>query len=229
MSIFKKLYAAITGHATNVGNDIVDSQGLVILEQEIRNSEKAVAKSKAALAGVSADHKKAVRDVAKIEADIETYTGHASAALDKEDEALATQCAERVAKLQGQLAQQTSLRDRYAKTVDKIKADITKGNSSIEEIKFRHKTAVARDLSHKAHAQLSQASTGVNSGVSTALESLDRIERKQEADELLLESAEELDAELSGDSLDDQLAAANIGSTTSNAASILDSLRREKK
>jgi len=229
MNILKKLYTAVVGHATNVGNDIVDSQGLVILEQEIRKAKGAVAEATGSLAGVKADYKKAIREVTKLEDGIKKYTDNARSALQQENEALATDCAERVATLQGQLAQQESLRDRYKLTVDKILAQIGKANKTIKELEFRHKTAVARDRSQKAHEKLSSANLGTNSDVGSALESLDRIERNQEAKDLLMESAEELDAELSGDSLDEKLAASGNTQGSSTASSILDSLREEKK
>jgi len=228
MSIFQKLVTAIRGHGTRVGNEIIDSQALVILGQEIRDSESQVAKAKGALAGVLADHKKAVHEISKLTSDIEKYTNHARAALKSGDETLATEVAERIASLKSKLSQQEALRDRYAKTVDEIKARIEKANGTIEDLKFRHKSAQARDRAQKAHIQLTSAQAGIHSTVGDALESLERLEKKQEERDILLEASEELDSELSGDALDKKLESAGIASTSESAASILDSLREDK-
>ena len=55
MSIFNKLLTAVRGGATEVGEAIVDSQSIRILEQEIRDSKKALNDAKTGLTSIMAE------------------------------------------------------------------------------------------------------------------------------------------------------------------------------
>ena len=55
MSIFKKLFTAVRGGATEVGEAIVDSQAIRILEQELRDSKTALNDAKTNLTAIMAE------------------------------------------------------------------------------------------------------------------------------------------------------------------------------
>ena len=55
MSIFKKLFTAVRGGATEVGEAIVDSQAIRILEQELRDSKIALNDAKTNLTAIMAE------------------------------------------------------------------------------------------------------------------------------------------------------------------------------
>ena len=54
MSIFTKLITAIRGGATEAGQAVVDTQAIRILEQELRDSKKALGDAKMGLTSIMA-------------------------------------------------------------------------------------------------------------------------------------------------------------------------------
>ncbi|EFQ61144.1 phage shock protein A, PspA [Pseudomonas fluorescens WH6] len=63
-SIWSKLFTALRGGASEVGESIVDQQALRILDQEIRDADTALANAKRELVSIMAKHKLAADRVA---------------------------------------------------------------------------------------------------------------------------------------------------------------------
>lgn len=57
MTVWSKLLSALRGGANEVGEAIVDSQALRILDQEIRDADVELRKSREALASIMARHR----------------------------------------------------------------------------------------------------------------------------------------------------------------------------
>lgn len=77
MVIFKKLVTALRGGINEVGESIVDSQALRILDQEIRDADEELKQAKESLANILAEQKLAEKQVASTQAQITEYEAYA--------------------------------------------------------------------------------------------------------------------------------------------------------
>jgi phage shock protein A len=206
----KKLWTALRG-ATNEGIEAVaDTQSIRILDQELREAKKELQACDENLTKIMAKRKLTENKVNALKADIETYTNHAIAASEKGDDALAIECAERVADQETSLETEQSLLDGFISSEQALKANIAKAKSSVRRMEQQIDQVKATESVQKAQVAVSARHMGANSKVKTALDSLERIKAKQEQRNAELAAAEELANEESGSSLDAKLKAAGI-------------------
>ena len=99
MNIWAKMMTALRGGINEAGEAVVDSQALRILDQEIRDADVELRKSKEALAEIMAKQKLASDKVNKSAASIAEYEQYALKALDAGNETLAKEVAEKIANL----------------------------------------------------------------------------------------------------------------------------------
>lgn len=99
MNFLQKFATALRGGATEVGEAIVDSQALRILDQKIRDADAKILKARDALISIKAKHKLAVQRVDEHDKNIANWEQKALAALNKGEDGLATQCAVKIAEL----------------------------------------------------------------------------------------------------------------------------------
>ena len=97
MSILKKIMTAIRGGAREIGELVVDSNGTRIFEQEIKDAQSHLNKARQDLTEVMAKQMQAGRKVESLKSEIAEHEGYAGQALDKGDEALALEIADKIA------------------------------------------------------------------------------------------------------------------------------------
>lgn len=83
MNIWAKMITALRGGATEVGEAIVDTQALRILDQEVRDSSEELRQSKDSLAAIIARQKLAEEKCQQIREQISKHEGYATQALGK--------------------------------------------------------------------------------------------------------------------------------------------------
>ncbi len=206
----KKLWSALRG-ATNEGIEaVVDTQSIRILDQEMREAKTELKACDANLTKIMAKRKMAEGKVKSIAADVDTYTSHAIAASEKGDEALAIECAERVADLEATLETEKGFLQSFESSEKMLKANIAKAKSNVRRMEQQIDQIKATESVQKAQVAVSSRHMGANSKVKTALDSLDRIKEKQKMRAAELEAAEEMASDESGTGLEAKLKAAGI-------------------
>ena len=100
MSVLKKIMTAVRGGAREVGELIVDSNGTRIFEQEIKDAETHLRKAKQDLTDVMAKQMQAGRKVESLKNEITEHEGYVTQALEKSNEDLALEIAEKIAQLE---------------------------------------------------------------------------------------------------------------------------------
>jgi len=221
MSILQKLFTALRGHATEAGQAVVDANGLTIFRQELIDSRKALSSSKSSLTEIMAKEAAAKREADRLNAEVEKYTKHAKAALDKGDEGLALEVAGKIGDITTQAKRQSALSEQYGKSVKSLKGTIRATQRKIEGLEVRLQTAEATDKVQKAQSAVVSSAAGSNSSLNSALESLERIENAQQEFSDRAVAAEELASEEGTGSLDKRLEEAGIVDSDSSAADIL--------
>ncbi|MGX5175364.1 PspA/IM30 family protein [Aliikangiella sp. IMCC44653] len=226
MSILKKIVTAIRGGAREVGESIVDSNAIRILEQEIVDQENAIAKAKDSLTDVMADQSKTARQINALKERIAEHEKYATQALEKGDEGLALEVAEKIAEYENEVNELQPILDNYKASVASLKDQIRKAEKSIQEHKRELSVVKTTESVQKARVSVNQSLSSNVSKSSAARDSLNRIKERQQRTEDKIKASEELNAENSDAALKDKLASAGIGQTKSQASDILARLKK---
>lgn len=221
MSLLKKIITAIRGGARETGEAIVDMNAIRILEQEIKDGEDALEKAKRDLTEVMAKEMQASRKVEEVSAEITKHEGFAAKALDKGDEALALEVAQKIAEMQGELDIQTQARDSFAEHTKRLKGMIKQSTKGLADMQRQLTMVKTTDSVHKATDAITQNYSNGSSSLLSAKESLDRIKKKQQDHEDRLKAGELLNDEFSEKGLEDKLKEAGIVEGEDKAQDIL--------
>ncbi|WP_417553082.1 PspA/IM30 family protein [Marinomonas fungiae] len=206
----KKLWSAIKGGVNEATEAVADRQSIRILDQELREAKDELIACDQNLAKIMAKRKLAENKINSLKSEVETYTNHAIAASEKGDDALALECAERVADLETTLATEQSIFDGFIQSEKTLKENILKAKTNVRRMEQQIDQIKATESVQKAQVAVSSRHMGANSKVKTALDSLDRIKQKQQEKAAELEAAEEMAAAENGSDLEARLKASGI-------------------
>lgn len=225
MSVWSKLLTALRGGAHEAGEALVDSQALRILDQEIRDADDDLRKSREALAGIMAKEKLAQARLADTRSQIANNEGYATRALDQGDETLALEVAGRIATLETQLGEEQQLADQLGNSASQLRDAINQAESHIRRLKQQADTVKATESVQRAQTAVAERYQGTDSRLQTALDSLERIKQQQAERSARLEAASEIARDSNGDSLNQRLRQAGILTETQSADSVLARLK----
>jgi Phage shock protein A (IM30), suppresses sigma54-dependent transcription len=228
MNIWAKMITALRGGATEVGEAIVDTQALRILDQEVRDASEELHQSKDSLAAIIARQKLAEEKCQQLREQIEKHEGYASQALSKGEEGLALEVAQKIADLENQLRSEESMAQEFAASANQLREAVKQAEQNIKRLKQQVDTVKATENVQRAQAAVAERHSGSNSKLQTAMESLERIKEKQAQKSAQMKAATELAQETSEDHLQRKLEKAGIVSNGSSAQEILERLKQKK-
>lgn len=221
--LLSRLFSIGKGKVNEAGEAIVDKNAITIFEQQLREAEADLAKAKDSLTSVMADKTIATNKLNDIKSREQTMLGHAKAAKEKGEEALMHECVQAVADAREEMATQQALVDQLTESASAIEAQVRQTEGNIRELKRRTNAIKANDRLLKAEKSLSKHSTGANGSVSSALDSLARIDEKQAHARAKIDAQREM-SQTPEEALNAKLAASGIGSTRHSTADILSEL-----
>lgn len=210
MGLFTKLFTALRGAGTEIGEAIVDSQAIRIMDQEMRDARDHLDAAKENLAKVMAEQIGVEREVSRLKKKVAEYENYAQQALDKGDERLATEIAEKIAELENELLAQEKILESYNNNVNMLKQTIKNTERNIQAMERQVSVVKTTESVQKASAAAANKFSGTNSTLRTASESLERIKQKQQQQSDLMQAAMQLQQEESGDGLQAKLKQAGI-------------------
>ncbi len=210
MGFFGKLFTAVRGAATEAGEAVVDTQAIRILDQEIRDAKTNLDAAKEGLAKVMAEQMGVEREVNKYKKSIAEYEGYAVQALNKNDETLATQIAEKIAELENEAAAQQTVLDGYNNNIANLKQTIRNTERHIQTLEREVSVVKTTEKVQEASSVASAKFSGTNSSLQSATESLERIKQKQQQRSDQMQAALNMQQETSGDELKNKLKDAGI-------------------
>lgn len=228
MNVLSKIFTAIRGGAREAGEAIVDANAVRIFEQEIADSKKHISKAKDSLTTVMAEKMQAARKMGVIKHDIAENESHVVKALEKGEEALALEVAEKIANLERGLEDQQQIRDNCAVHIKKLKAQVQSAERQINENERQLNIIKTTESVHKATSAINNSFIESGSKVINAKESLERIKKKQKMREDKLKAAEELNQGSYDKSLQDKLMEANITKSSNDGNAVLERIRAGK-
>lgn len=228
MGILNKILTAFRGGATEVGQSIVDANSTRIFEQEIRDAEKHLTNAKRELTDVMAKEMQASREIDRLKRSIAEHEGYATQALDKGNEALAIEVAEKIAQLDQELAEQQTANDSFSAHAARLKDLVKKTERQLSDYQRQLSMVKTTESVQKATATITDSFASSNSKLLNAKDSLERIKARQQQFDDRLKAAETLADENSDKSLQSKLAEAGIGEQKSNANAVLDRIKARK-
>lgn len=228
MSILKKIMTAVRGGAREVGELIVDANGTRIFEQEIKDAEKHMRKAKQDLTEVMAKQMQAGRKAESLKAEISEHEGYTVQALEKDDEELALEIAEKIAGLETEFAEQEEVRKSFSEHVSRLKDLVKKAERQLKEYERQLCMVKTTESVQKASAAITDNFASSNSKILSAKDSLERIKKRQQNTYDRLAAAEELEAENSDQNLKQRMQTAGIGAKEKSGSSVLDRIKANR-
>lgn len=225
MNVWAKLITALRGSANEIGEAIVDTQALRILDQEIREAAEELKNSQDSLAEIMARQKVAEEKSATLSAKITEYENYAMQALQQQDEGLAKELADQVAELENKLHTEQEAHDGYQNSANSLRKAIKSAENNLKRLKHQVDTVKATENVQRAQAAVAQRHSGADSRLRTAMDSLQRIKDKQELRSAQFSAAQELAQEHSEDSLHNRLEAAGIVADSRSGEAVLARLK----
>ena len=228
MSIWAKVATAVRGGVSEAGEAIADNQALRILDQEIRDAENGLSKSKEALTGIIAKRKLADKKVEGLKSSLTEYEGYAMQALDKGDEELANEIAGKIAGLETELMAEEGVAKSFAGSESQLRKAVTHTAANLKRLKQQVDTVKATETVQKAQAAVAARHSGTGSSMRSALDSLERLKNKQAERAAKFEAASELAESTEEVSLDDKLKAAGIVGGGASGGDVLARLKAKR-
>ncbi|MGX9417493.1 PspA/IM30 family protein [Vibrio sp. RC27] len=217
MSVWKKLFSAVKGGANEAAESIADNQALRILDQEIREAKSELRRSDEALVSIIAKRKLSQNKVDAFTQSITEYENHTRSAMEKGQQELALECAQKVANLKNEQEAENTYLEQFKASAASMSSNIAQAKDKLRQLEQQVDVVKANEAVQKAQSAVSATNVGANAKMHTAVESLDRIKKRQEERSAQLEAAAEMADEASGSSLDKKLAEAGITSSSSSA------------
>ncbi|MGF1762214.1 PspA/IM30 family protein [Aliivibrio kagoshimensis] len=224
MSVWKKLFTAVKGGATEAAESVADNQALRILDQEIREAKSELRRSDEALVAMIAKRKMSETKVADFESSVAEYESHARNAMEKGQQELALECATKVGTLRTEQEAENLYLQQFTQSEQSMRTNISQAKDKLRQLEQQIDVIKANEAVQKAQAAVSTTNVGANAKMTTAAESLERIKKRQAERSAQFSAAQELDEQNSGSSLDKKLADAGI--TAGGKSSAEDELAR---
>jgi phage shock protein A len=240
-SVLSKLWTALRGAANEAGEAAVDVNATRILDQEIRDADNELRDARIALASMMGKQTVERNHREEKQAKLEEYAGYIRQTLAKQKAAesagqateiakhasLAQEVATKYAEQEALIRASDNVIAEYGKNVDVLKQKIAAGETAIRTLKQRADTVKAKQHVIKASAAVAAASSSTESRARTALDSLERIEKRQEQALAQMDAANALSAESTGEALEERLRKAGVIPSAGAASDVLARFKSE--
>ena len=239
--IVTKLWTALRGAANEAGEFAVDANATRILDQEIRDADAELRQARDGLASLMAKQSVDKNRRAEKDAKLNEYAGYLRQILAHQKAAeqggqsaeaakqgsLAQEVAAKYAEVEAEIKSSDGVIDEYEKSIQALKVKITTGESALRTLRQRADTVKAKQHVINASAAVSAAHSGTDTHMRSALDSLERIEKRQEENLARFDAANTLAAEATGEALEERLKSAGIIPGAQAASDVLARFKNE--
>ena len=221
MRIIAKLFTLLRGKSHEAGQAVVDANAMTILDQEMRDADKNLATSRSELTKIMGRSNLLQVEIETRAIKINEYSTTIQKLLEKGDQALAVEVAEKVAELEAQQATATTQKQVIDKTIANLKTTIKTTETRIRSMRSQIDQVKATAAVQKAQLAITANVNNSNGGVSSALQSLERLKERQAEAGARIAAGQELE-ELGTDAdLQRRLEQAGVSHGSTNAADVL--------
>lgn len=230
MGILKSLFTLGKSFISQAEESIEETQGVRMLEQHIRDAKAELDKAGKSrvdlLARVKLSHDK-LKDLRERKASLEA---RALEALSKNvNPSLINEVAEEIARLENLITAEEQVLSNLEVSRDGVEKAVTATAQRIAQFEQQMEVVKATEAMQRAQQAVTTSTVGASSSVSTAAESLKRLQTRQAERQARLDAAAQLEKVADGRDLDEKLAEAGIGgSNKSSAQDVLARLQRQQ-
>ena len=221
MSVWGRLFTAIKGSVNETAESVADTQTVRILDQQMRDAEAALGKAQTDLAGLMGKAKLARDKIADLTQKHGRDMAVVERALEQGQEQLATELADRIAILEGEIERETQATQMLNAKEIELRDTVTKIRQKIGAMKREIDTVKVTESVQKAQEAIASHGAGAVSTLTNAASSLQRLKEKQAARAATFEAAGKLEEIQSGGDLDRRLADAGLLDGPGSGASVL--------
>ncbi len=231
-SAWTKMKTLMRGQARVSMEQIVNANDMLLLDQQLYETEQSLRDARRQLARLMAEEKLNQRRAGELTRQIRHYEEGARQALATENDVLALDIGKRLADLE----QQQQRLDQQGVALEQQKTEfqsfIKQAADTLKTLRQEQSMARTQEALFGESRQRNQEQRGLAQRLCDSQQTLQQIQQRQEECRLLWQSEVQLGADLSasgGDSLDQRMAEAGIGdSQTRRAEEILAGLREAK-
>jgi phage shock protein A len=225
-ALWHRLVTAVRGGVNELGEAIAETQALRILDQEIRDNDSELHRVRATLAETMARCKVAQEHLAAANTAIGEYEGYARKALKAGEDALLREIAAKISLLEIERDGHATRARDYADGIAHLRKVAAQFEANIKRLKQQVDTVRATESVQRAQAAVAQRREGSDVRVRTALDSLERIKRRQAERGAQLQAAEALAGGRDDDALDAKLRRAGILAEDNGVDAVLARLKK---
>ena len=222
-ALWQRLVNAVRGGVNELGEVIADTQALRILDQEIRDNDAELHRTRATLAETMARCKVAQERLAAANASLDTYESYAAKTLKAGEDTLLREIAAKIAVIEIERDDHAGQVRGYADSIAHLRKVVVQLETSIKRLKQQVDTVRATESVQRAQAAVAQRREGSDVRMRTALESLERIKRRQAERGAQLDAAETM---ADDDALEAKLRRAGIIADEDRAEAVLARLKK---
>lgn len=219
MGILKSLFTLGKSFISQAEESIEENQGVRMLEQHIRDAKTELDKAGKSrvdlLARVKLSHDK-LKDLRERKASLEA---RALEALSKNvNPSLINEVAEEIARLENLITAEEQVLSNLEVSRDGVEKAVTATAQRIAQFEQQMEVVKATEAMQRAQQAVTTSTVGASSSVSTAAESLKRLQTRQAERQARLDAATQLEKVADGRDLDEKLAEAGIGGSNKSSA-----------
>lgn len=225
--MFLTLKTLMTGANARAEEKVRDVYAIELIEQKIREAQNSLTAAKATLASLIQRQRGEQRQVGAIEKRILDLTESATKALDDDNEAMAAEAANAIARLENEQEVRRATLDRLDQRIMRLRQSIETGYRRIIDLKQGAITAKAVRYEQNVQAKLNTTLEG-QSSVAEAEELIANVLKKDDPFEQA-EILADIDRDLSHETLADRMSDAGYGDATrATGADVLERLKTKK-
>lgn len=217
----RKLVTALNGGVRETAEIVIDANSLRIFAQEIHECENHITQSKQQLASIIAEKMRLQRDINTVEETIKKFETRMSECLQAGNDADALELAEHVSEKESMLGRHQKHCQHLIKDEKQLQQILKKTMIRLDNYRTELRMAKATSKMQDAQNKLANKSHGAVSRFGDMQDSLTRIREKQQAFTDEMNAMDQIDASLSGNSIND------VSTLKASAREILQRVQRK--
>jgi len=223
MRIMQKIARAFRGGVRESAEVIIDANSLRIFAQEIHECDNHIRQTKQQLASIIAEKARVKREIDANQSSIEKIETRIDNFLENDDEASALKLATLMAEKEGYLERNQNHHKQLQDHVLKLEQTLQKIVSRLNGFQSEYRMAKSTGKMQNAQSKLASRSQGASAKFGDMQDSLDRIKDRQQQFSDEIEAMDQIDANLSGVSVNDDAI-----STEASAQEILSRIKNKR-
>ncbi|SCZ34818.1 PspA/IM30 family protein [Enterobacter hormaechei] len=227
MGILKNLFTLGKSLLNQADEAIEEAQGVRMLEQHIRDAKAELDKAGKSRVDLLARVKLSNDKLSELRERKQYLESRAIEGMSKNiDAALLNEVAEEIARLENTITREAQVLDSLETSRNNIEKAVAITSQRINQFEQQLEVVKATEAMQRAQQAVTTSTVGATSNVTTAAESLKKLQTRQAERQARLDAAAQLEKVADGRELEEKLAQAGVGTTgTSSAQAVLERLK----